>query len=208
MPYLQPATNNYFGFMPATAPARSRLYIVSSSEAGDIMIGDVCVPTSLGTVKVAPAGALATGIMTGVAASYVLAGTGVKATPLTSQQVLLYDDPDQVFVGCDTTSGVYGPINTSGGIWDFVAITTTGCVGSTGTNATLKRSVMTLSGVLTTVAVTAGTFKVLGMHPIENNVASSASARGTCTSSGVRKWLLKPGAGHVLAPYGIGAISS
>lgn len=207
MPFLQPATNNYFGFMPATAPARSRLYTVSSSEAGDIMIGDIVVPTSLGTVKVAPASGLVTGIINGVAASYILAGTGVKSNPLTSQQCLVYDDPLQVFVGCDTTSGVFGPINTSAGIWDNVGVCTTGCVGSTGTNATLKRSVMALSGVLTTVAITAGPFKVLGMHPVEGNVASSASARGTCTSSGVRKWLLTPTA-HVLAGWSIGAISS
>lgn len=207
MPYLQPATNNYFGFMPAREGARTGLYTVSSSEAGDINIGDVVVPTSLGTAKVAPAGALATGIILGVSASFLTAATGVKANPTTTQQVLLYDDPNQVFVGCDTTSGVFGPINTSNGMYDFVAITTTGCVGSTGPSTTLKRSVMTLSGVLTTVAITGGVFKVIGMHPIEGNVASSAAARGTCTSSGVRKWLLQPGA-HSLAGYSIGVISS
>lgn len=207
MPWLQPATNNYFGFAPAREGARTGLYIVSSSEAGDINKGDIVVPTSLGTAKVAPTGGLAQGTILGVAASFLANGTGVKSNPTTTQMVMIYDDPYQVFVGCDTTSGVFGPINTSAGMYDVVAVCTTGCTGSTGNNATLKQSVMTLSGVLTTIARDAGVFKVLGMHPIENNIASSASVRGTCTSSGVRKWLLQPTT-HVLGIGTSGNLSS
>jgi hypothetical protein len=207
MPYLQPATNNYFGFMPAREGARTGLYPVSSSEAADIAIGDVVVPTSLGTAKIPPSGGLLTGNILGVAASFLTAGTGVKSNPTTSQQLLVYDDPYQVFVGCDTTSGIYGPINTSGGMYNVVAICSTGVVGSTGNNAMLKRSVMALSGVLTTIGRDAGVFKVLGMHPIENNVASSGASRGTVTSSGVRKWLLQPTT-HVLGIGTSGALSS
>ncbi len=207
MPYLQPATNNYFGFMPAREGARTNLYIVSSSEAGDIYPGDIVVPTSLGTAAVAPAGGLLVGTILGVAASIVLAGTGKKALPLTSQQVMIYDDPYQTFVGCDTTSGVFGPINTVGGLFEPVSVCTTGCVGSTGPNTLTGRSVMAISGVLTSIARDYGVFKVIGMHPIEGNLASSASARGTCTSSGVRKWLLQPQT-HVLALGTSGNLSS
>jgi hypothetical protein len=208
MPYLQAATNNYFGFMPVReGGAKTGMYTVSSSETSDIAIGDIVVPTSLGTAKVAPAGGLATGGILGVAASFLTAGTGLKTNPTTTQQVLVYDDPMQIFVGCDTTSGVYGPINTSGGMFNSVAVATTGCVGSTGVSPSLKRSVMALSGVLTTIARDAGVFKVIGMHPIENNLASSASPRGTCTSSGVRKWLLQPTT-HVLGLGTSGALSS
>ena len=207
MPYLQPATNNYFGFMPAREGARTGLYIVSSSEAGDINIGDVVVPTSLGTAAVAPAGGLVVGTILGVSASFLSNGTGKKANPTTTQMVMLYDDPYQVFVGCDTTSGVFGPINTTGGLFQNVSVATTGCTGSTGPNATLKRSVMAISGVLTSIARDYGVFKVLGMHPCEGNVASSGASRGTVTSSGVRKWLLQP-ATHVLGIGTSGNLSS
>ena len=209
MPYLQPATNNYFGFMPATANARVNLYPVSSSEAGDINIGDVVVLTSIGTVKVAPISGLASG-MAGVAASYLAATAGILAAKLNSNSsgmVLVYDNPDQIFVGCDTTSAVaaastaYASTSTENEwIGHTVTVCTTGCIGSTGPSGTLHRSVMALSGVLSTYGAATGVFKILGLHPVENNTLSTAALFAAVASSGVRKYLLKPST-HQLAGF-------
>jgi hypothetical protein len=212
MPYLQPATNNYFGFMPAQAPygvESASLYPVSSSEAGDINIGDVVVMTSLGTAKVAPTGGLTANMM-GVAGSYLAANTGILGATLnanTSGMVLVYDDPNQVFVGCDTTSGVavastaYASTSTENHwIGQTYAVLTTGCTGSTGPNGTLHRSVMALSGVVSTYGAATGVFKIIGLHPIENNILSTAAGFAAVASSGVRKYLLKPSTHQLAGP--------
>ena len=191
MPYLQPATNNYFGFMPVTAPGtliQCNPYLVSSSEASAISIGDVVCQTSIGTVRVitgayTPTSSMAT---VGVAAMSLAANAGSTAATLTvnsSQLLLVYDAPNQVYVGCDTTSGVVG---SQTGIFKSYKIAATGCVGSTGPSGTLARSVMAISGVTATVD---GAIKIVGMHPCEQQVWTSAAAAGTCTSSGVRKWM-------------------
>jgi hypothetical protein len=203
MPWLQPATNNYSGFHPATAAfgaAQVNLYPVSSSEAGDINIGDVVVLTSIGTMKVAPTGSLAS-LAAGVAASYLPAAGGILAAKLNSNSsgmVLVYDDPDQVFWGTDTTSAVaaastaYASTSTENEwIGHTYAICTTGPIGSTGPSSATHQSVMCLSGQLSTHGAGTGVFKILGLHPIENNALSTAALFAAVGASGVRKYLLK-----------------
>lgn len=51
MPYLRPQTNNYFGFIPHGEPLSVGVYLVSSSEGSAINVGDVCVQTSINTVR-------------------------------------------------------------------------------------------------------------------------------------------------------------
>lgn len=191
MPYLQRATNNYFGFMPAQTGQGSlqiNPYIVSSSEAGAISLGDVCVGTTIGTVKIAPSGGLSTGFA-GVAASILGANAGSTAATMTvnsSQLILLYDDPNQMYVVCDTTSSILsGPLKTGFNC----GIVTTGVIGSTGVNSTLNRSVMALSATLASTSAVLP-FKIIGLHPIESAYSTVAYATAGAASE-VRKYLVQ-----------------
>lgn len=208
MPYYQPATANYFGFQPVEGDqARTRVYLVSSSEANQISIGDVVVyatHTSGASVRRAT-GSTTTdlGLMVGVAANTVLAGdgsTGADFRIQSSQTCLVYDDPNTLFFGCDTTSGVIG-----GGVAAGMAfgICSTGAVGSAGPNATLKRSVMALSGVTASSGSVVGyRFNVIGLHPMEASHSTQTVGVAAATTA-VRKWILKP-AFHANAGLGIG----
>lgn len=205
MPYIQPGKGNYFGFAPYSGThdggsVVTNPYAVSSSEGTSIFPGDVCVWTSKGTVKVAPTGGLSSA-MTGVAASRHVAGDGSTSlqtaglyTALTSRVVFLYDSPNQLFTGCDSSSGLIG----STGIFKIAAVLTTGVVGSAGPSATVGRSVMAL-GALSTAPMTAtssgltyggGPFKIIGVHPIETGFSSAAP--GTGASTDVRKFIVQP----------------
>lgn len=187
MAHIQRGKNNYFGFLPvidAGSNVPSNVYAVSSSEANPIGIGDVCVFTSMGTVKRATGASVAS--MAGVAGSFVIAGGGSTAALLntqTSQNVLLYDSPHTQFVGCDSSSGLIGTT----GLMKMAAILTTGVVGSTGPSLT-GRSVMAL-GALTTAAQS-GAFKIVKLHPVE--AGYSTDAPGTGAGIQVRKWILQP----------------
>ena len=191
MPYMQPATNNYFGFQPIQADGgiiQCNPYLVSSSEAGAISIGDVVCQTSIGTVRAITGAYTATSSMAtvGVAGSHVPANGGSTAALLTavsSQVCLVYDKPDQLFAVCDTTSGVVGPQT---GLFKNYRILATGCVGSTGVNSSLNRSVMAISGVTATAD---GAFKPMYLHPVESGLFSSAAAAATATGAGVRKFI-------------------
>lgn len=191
MPYMQKATNNYFGFQPIQSPGgviQCNPYLVSSSEGGAIYIGDVVCQTSIGTVRAITGAYTATSSMAtaGVSASYIPANGGSTAALLTavsSQTCLVYDKPDQLFAACDTTSGVVGPQT---GLFKNYRILATGCVGTTGPNGSLLRSVMAISGVTATAD---GAFKPMYLHPVESGLFSSAAAAATATGAGVRKFI-------------------
>jgi hypothetical protein len=191
LPFNQPATNNYFGFQPVQAPGtliQCNPYAVSSSEASDINIGDVVCQTSIDTVRVitgayTPTSSMAT---VGVAASFLAANTGSTAATIisnTSQMLLVYDGPGQIFAVCDTTSASAG-LSTQ--LWKNYPVLSTGCIGSTGANGSLHRSVQAISGTASTAA---GAFHVLGMHPCEMGIWSSGGGGTAVTSSGVRKYI-------------------
>ena len=197
LPYIRPATNNYFGFQPVSAAdgnIQTNPYLVSSSE-GAIYTGDVVVFTSINTIR-AITGAFSS-MIAGVSAGFLAANGGSTAATLsvnTSQLALVYDNPYQVFVTCDTTSGLIG----STGMFKNVAVLSSGAVGSTGPNtaAPLNRSVMAISGVTASSGL-ALPFKVLGLHPIENN-SISTDAGGAGVAASVRKWLVTPN-NHIFA---------
>lgn len=190
MPFNQPATNNYFGFQPVMAAggvAQITPYLVSSSEASQISIGDVVTMTSIGTVRITTGTYIPTSSMptVGVAASVVTANGGSTAALInapSSQVALVYDGPGQLFMGCDTTSGAVG---TQTGLFKNYAIISTGCVGSTGPSSA-GRSAMVIGGVTATAA---GAFHLVALHPMEQGLFSSVAAAATVTSSGVRKWI-------------------
>jgi hypothetical protein len=209
MPYLRPNTANYFGFSPATGHRNTpaNIYLVSSSEADQISPGDVVVyathSSSCSIRRVTGSTTTDAGVMVGVAASLVVANGGSTAASLrslTSQNVLVYDDPLTIFVGCDTTSGVFGYGTFLG---KSFGVTATGVTGSTGPHGTLNRSVQAISVV---TASSQGRFRVIGLHPVENAL-SSIAAGTAATSTDTRKLLLQPdmsanvgmgvGVGHV-----------
>jgi hypothetical protein len=193
MPYLQPRTANYFGFMPAVnfgSLIQTNAYLVSSSE-GAIFAGDVVMMTTLDTAR-SITGAFGTptssAAILGVAAQFLAANGGSTAALLsgTSTQLLLvYDDPAQIYVGCDTTSGVIGV--GPQGLFKNYTILASGAVGSTGPNTvSLNRSVMAISGVTATVA---GALHLVGLHPVEQGLYSTVATATAAGSSETRKWL-------------------
>jgi hypothetical protein len=210
MPFNQPATATYVGFWPvesAGTVVQCNPYLVSSSEASDINIGDVVCQTSLNTVRVitgayTPTSSMAT---VGVAASRVAANGGSTAALITvdsSRVLLVYDGPNQIFAGCDTTSGSVGPQT---GMFKNYSILATGAIGSTGPNSSLARSVQAISGVTATAA---GAIKIVGMHPCEMGVWTSVSAGTACTSTGVRKWMFIFESGVTLQSTQLSAMSN
>jgi hypothetical protein len=167
-------------------------YLVSSSE-GAISAYDVIVQTSLNTVRsLSSAGGVTnfTSSMAyvGVAAHAMIANQGSTAANLsvgTSQMLLVYDAPYQLFAVCDTTSGTIGPQT---GLFKNYALLTTGAVGSTGpfqAGLANARSNMALSGATSTVA---GVFHLVGLHPVEGGLYSTATA-GANAGTEVRKWM-------------------
>ena len=195
MPYIQPKSTNVFGFMPDVAAGTlmiSNAYLVSSSE-GFIAAGDVVIQSSL-----APGGAAgmvvkgitgAAGVFSsaivGVAAHCMLSdqgSTAVSLNNLTSGLLLVYDDPNERFVVSDQASSASGFLLSSQ-IGFGVSVLATGGVGSTGpfqSGSLNGRSNQVISGGLTTATALLAPFKLVGLHPVDNN-----------TSSGIgRKWLV------------------
>jgi hypothetical protein len=164
-------------------------YVVSSSEAATIFPGDVIVMTSIATVK-APStgtGAAALANIIGFAASVVTAGAG-STNVATGVKALVYDSPDLIFVMSNTSSGAIA--QGSLGLFHNYNISTTGCVGSTGPNGSVQRSVMALSGV---TGSSAGNVRVIALHPIEGGYFTS-NATGTA-----QKFLCMWSAGSLFA---------
>lgn len=214
MAFLQRATANYFGFKPAfSSPMpRTTWYAVSSSNP-QINEGDVMILTSsgiAGTVAPCPGPWVSStfAAMVGVAAQSMAANSGsTAATPYlnSSQGCLIYDDPDQVFVACDTTSFC---ISSTAAMGKNIGIKTSGPVGSTGAFniGNSFRSVMCLAGETTSSGLYA--FKYVGLHPVETGYSTAAGTTAGATTD-VRKHLVKPNL-HIWAQgAGIGgAVSS
>ena len=88
-------------------------YLVSSSEATQINVGDLLVMTTNATARVATGAVVFTSSMStpGVAASVLAANAGSTAATLlvnTSQMVMVWDSPAQVFGITESSSGIIG----------------------------------------------------------------------------------------------------
>ena len=185
MPYIQAATNNIFGLMPDQGPqGRTNLYPVSSSEAVAILPGDALVWTSSATVRAA--------LTADTPAVYAL--VGVAAAALTTDQyaattlnLLVYDDPQQVYAIAVTTS-VGFTINDYGKSFNILT-------SSTGTgipSALVGRS----KHALNSSNSTSGAYlKMLGLHPVE--VLSAGGYVITTSVGKPQKYLVMP---NVTAP--------
>ena len=113
----------------------------------------------------------------------------------------MYDDPYQVFVGSDTTSGVMAAAS----VGKAVAILSTGAVGSTGVGPQ-TRSVQALSAISASSGSANGyRFKVLSLHPIHVTFSTDG---GSASSSGeTRKFLLMP-AFPAMRPVDLGHVTT
>lgn len=166
MPYLQPATNNIFGFDPGTGPqGRTNLYPVSSSEAVAILAGDAIVWTSSATARAA--------LTADAPASYPL--IGVAAGPLSTADMaaatfnlLVYDDPQQVYTVAITTSAGMS-LNALGGSFAIVTSAT-----GTGIPSTL---VGRSKHALAVASTAAAYFKMVGLHPVEGYAMTTSAGK-------------------------------
>lgn len=210
MPYYQAATNNYFGFMPmeGTPAPRVRPYLVSSTEANDINPGDVVVMATDKNTARRLAARADTQYTLGIAASRVKAGdgsTGADPRVHTSQVVLVYDDPETLFVSCDTSSGVIG---VGAHIGKSFQVAATGVTGSTGVNPYTLRSNMAISGVTASSGSDASfRFRLMNIHPCEISGWSTEAATNAVTT-GVRKLILKPDFHLYNAGFGLGHVTT
>lgn len=201
MPYLQAGTNNPFGFMPveqAVGDAETHTYIVGTS-GGPIYPGDVVtmgtgylVDSAANTAASGGAALSGTGVnrIVGVAAQYQASAPSAQA------QILVYDDPYQVFVVQDQGSATSG-INASQGVFgNGVAINVTATPTLTG-NAIRSRMVILASVTSTTrVSTTTNTsgglpVMLLALHPIEFTPNAAASSVMPTASGQYRKWLVR-----------------
>lgn len=164
MPYLRRATDNPFGLIPFGAVLRVGKYRKGSDTNADIFPGDLVVMASDGQVD--DLGAATTTSVLGVAAAYYASGSA-------SNEVLVYDHPDQLF-SCQDDGDTSNMAATS--IGNNVAP-----IGFTG-DSTLLRSITELDASTADTGVRM--LKVVDLHPIENN--SFASAAGN-----PRKWVVK-----------------
>ena len=206
MAFNQPATPTYVGFWPVVSAgtlAQCNPYLVSSSEASAINLGDMVCQTSINTVRIITGTYIPTSSMAtvGIAASRVAANEGSTSANLqvdSSRVCLVYDDADQIFAGCDTTSGVVVGLS---GFFKNYAVISTGCVGSTG--PVNGRSNMVIGGATATVA---GAIHIVGMHPCEMGVMTSGTT--TVTTSGVRKYLFKLVSGVTIASTQVSGVAN
>lgn len=182
MPYIFAATASApFGLMPVegVVPAPTNAYVVGTS-AGAIQIGDVVVLGTDGRVQVAASGLISVA-GTGVTTVIGVAAEGLDASPAAGTEILVYDNPDQIFVIQDDG-------NAAGGI----QATGVGSIGLTfGFSATaggtaLNRSGMVLKGTSGSTAQTLP-FKILGQHRVEGGGTGLITAgSGTFT-----RWRVK-----------------
>jgi len=179
MPYIQPLTNNIFGLMPVQGVGgdiETGLYPVSSSEATAILPGDGIVRSSLGTVRAAVSAD--TIQLIGVAAAALSTASFAQGT----LNLLVYDDPNQIYTVSNTTSANMTLANIG---MNIGLVTTSTGTGIPSTSLSGGRSKMALSATFTT---SAAPLRVINLHPVET---FTSSMTGTTASGGVFKWLVR-----------------
>lgn len=182
MPYIFAATASApFGLIPVEGivPAQTNAYIVGTS-AGAIQIGDVVVLGTDGLVQVAASGLLSVA-GTGVTTVIGVAAQGLAASPAAGTEILVYDDPNQIFVIQDDGNAAGGMQTTGVG-----SIGLTFGFAATAGSTTLERSGMVLKGTSGSTAQTLP-FKVLGQHRVEG----AGTALVTAASGAFTRWRVK-----------------
>lgn len=180
MPYLQPATNNIFGYQPGNGPqGRVNLYPVSSTEAVAILQGDVIVWTSVATARAAvTADTPATIRLLGVA-SASLSTASFSATTL---NLSVYDDPQQMYAAAVTTSAGL-TITDYGKCFNILTSSTGTGIPAAGVDRS-KHAIHVVS------ASSGGFFRMVSLHPVE---ALASGGFVVTTSVGKpQKYLMMP----------------
>ena len=166
MPYLRPATDNPFGALPYGRVLSIAKYRKDAS-AGRIYPGDFVILEADGNVAPATAGALN---LLGVAAEGSAASTA-------DTEVLIYDDPNQLYVvqdDSDTTA------------MDETSIGTNADILATAGDTTTDRSLMEIDSSSATNAT--ANLAVRSLHPMELD----GGRTGFATAAGQqRKWIVK-----------------
>ena len=168
MPYLRPATDNPFGAMPYGKLLNVGKYRKDASAAR-IYPGDFVILEADGNVAPATAGALN---LIGVAAD---ASAGSTA----DTEVLVYDDPNQMYViqdDNDTTSMGETELGTNA---DILAT-----AGDTGTD----RSLMEIDSSSATAAT--ANLQIMQLHPMELDGARTGFVTSAAAGN-QRKWIVK-----------------
>lgn len=163
MSFLKKATDNPFGFRPDQAPLQISPYTVDASAA-IIYPGDIVVLEADGGLGVAAAGSVN---CVGAAAEYNAASTAAS-------RFLVYDHPDQRFVGQDDGAVGIMTATSLGANVDLLATT-----GDTTTRQSLQE--LDSSSCTTTATLV---FKVYALHPIEGLSYATTTAEQ-------RKWIVK-----------------
>ena len=199
MPFNNPNTTTYVGLWPVMTPSgggamQVRSYTLSSVST-PIYAGDPVGLTSQGTVR------SLTSAAGGGPAVLELAYVGVSAqyvsTTTVSATCLVYDDPQQIFGICASTSAVVTMPNIIGKSVNFLA---TGPIGSTGPNTLTGRSNVALdagsfnintfltSGVATILTSALSPLKCIGVHPCElaNPLTSTVTPWSTAAGASIK----------------------
>lgn len=163
MPFLKKATDNPFGFRPDQVPLQVSPYTIDASAA-IVYPGDIVIVEADGALGIAAAGSV----------NCVGAAAGYNAASTAASRFLVYDHPEQRFVGQDDGAVGIMTATSIGANVDLLATT-----GDTTTRQSLQE--LDSSSATTTATLV---FKVLALHEIEN--LSYATTTGE-----QRKWLVK-----------------
>lgn len=164
MPYLKINTDAAFGFIPADGDkARVNAYSKLTSTPA-IFAGDMLKLNSSG--QVVPVTAIGDLGVIGVAAESIASGS--------TTTVLVYDDPNQLYVCQEDSVGTAMSQTLVGNVADI-----TGFTPGTTAQATRNRSIMQLDTSTATVlpiAGTSGLLKILALSGIESGFPSAAGS--------------------------------
>lgn len=181
MPYLRPATDHPFGFVPYGPILRTGVYRKAATSP-KIYEGDLVQVSIDGNVNLVAAATTSTTIL-GVAAMTV-------ATNTAETRFTVYDDPSQRFYGQDDSDTTNVAETNIGNLGDIIA---------TGGNDNTNRSQMELdsSSFAAAPAQTAATIKLVNLHEIETGFASA--------SGNPRTWvfIINPGKHYYATQSGV-----
>lgn len=180
MPYFQAASSTPIGFVPTGgggAIAQVNAYVVATSYAAAIFAGDPLVMTSSSPIHGSVTNTYTSATydrIVGVAAQGLAANTGSTA-------FLVYDDPQQLFMGRANLESTGGTQNIIGSAF---LISTAGTANSAISRSDVK--------ILTSAASAGagGAFRPLYLHPLE---AHSATSSGTTLRMVIGKFAMHIG---------------
>lgn len=157
MPYLQPATDNPFGFMPAEDLDRQRIISRPKASSATVLFAGDPVILSAGAVTLAQT--TSSGVNMGVCAGPSAAG---------ETHVLVYEGPDNLFTAQD--DGDTSALTATAIGKNFAMLMTTGSV-------LLNRSQVEIDANTGGTTSTDKGVRIVDLHPIEKGVFASGTGQ-------------------------------